>query len=99
MAMKLCEISFGLETGERGLGYMREALSSGLDFLIRQEGVHRIEANVSVENHRSAKLLEGVGFEKEGLRKKLWRWGDTWHDMMLYALTQEDWSGHLTENH
>ena len=96
--LKLCEISYGLDSQYRGMGYMSEIFSACLKFLIKNEGFHRIEANVNPTNASSIKLLENFGFQKEAVRKKLWKWDNEWHDMHLYALLENDYVGKLLKN-
>jgi ribosomal-protein-alanine N-acetyltransferase len=48
-------------------GYMTEALKAALDFSKKEPSLHRIQAEVLPENKASLRLLEKLGFRKEGL--------------------------------
>lgn len=48
-------------------GFMTEALKAALNFSKKELGPHRIQAEVLPENTASLKLLEKLGFRREGL--------------------------------
>ena len=84
--LKNCEVSFGLSPAVRGNGYMKESLEACLAFIFQNEGFERVEAYVSPTNLASMSLLEGLGFNQEGLQHQKWRIGNERHDMFMYAL-------------
>jgi len=47
-------------------GFAKEALQGILKFLFDQKNLHRVVEIVDVENSTSIKLLESVGFKREG---------------------------------
>ena len=53
-------------------------------------GLHRIMANHMPSNIRSAKLLEGLGFEKEGFAKSYLQINGRWEDHILTAKVNPD---------
>ena len=71
-------------------GYARESCEAliNLDF---RNGIHRIFAECDPNNPNSWKLLERLGFEREGhLKQNVWFWKDEagnpiWKDTYLYA--------------
>ena len=70
-------------------GLMTEALRAmiGLSFSPQApRPVHRIEAIVAPENTASLRLLEKLGFEREGLRREFGFWKGRYQDVYLYAL-------------
>ena len=50
-----------------GQGLMREGLELVKSFAFYTLGLHRLEANIQPENHRSLALVQQCGFEREGL--------------------------------
>ena len=54
-----------------GRGYMPEALQPVVDWLLRQDEIHRVWAVCDVENRASARVLEKIGMQREG---RLRRW-------------------------
>ena len=90
IGLRCCEVSYGLLEAYRRLGYMQETLLACLKFALEQEGFYRVEASVSPTNETSCRLLERLGFIKEGLQRKKWPSGRSRHDMLAYALLADE---------
>jgi [ribosomal protein S5]-alanine N-acetyltransferase len=74
----------------RGHGLGREAVELLVDHLFRTESFERIGATCDVENAPSYRLLEGIGFRREGtLRSALFHHG-RWHDVHVYGVTRAE---------
>ncbi len=74
----------------RGQGAGSESVGLLVDHLFRTETVERIGATCDVANLPSARLLEKVGFRREGtLRSALFHHG-RWHDVHVYGITRSD---------
>lgn len=74
----------------RGRGLGSDAVSLLVDHLFRTETVERLGATSDVENTASYRLLEKVGFRREGtLRKALFHHG-RWHDVYVYGISRSD---------
>lgn len=70
-------------------GLMTEALCAMLHYCFGLDArmpVHRVEALVVPENMASIRLLEKLGFAREGLRREFGFWGGRYQDVYLYAL-------------
>ena len=89
------EIGYVFNRKHWGKGYARESCSA----LIKKafsEGVHRIFAECDSCNLSSWKLLEGLGFEREGhLRQNVYFWKDEndnpiWKDTFIYAILNKE---------
>lgn len=76
-----------------GRGRMRRALSLAIDEAFTTHGLHRLEANVQPANHRSRRLVEGLGFRREGLSPNYLRVGGQWRDHERWALLVDEWPG------
>lgn len=73
-----------------GSGYMTEAVRAMVTFGFEEMGLNRIEADADVENYGSHRVLEKVGFRREGLQhEQYWEW-DEFHDLVLFALLRKD---------
>ena len=79
-------IGYKIDRGFRRMGYAREALSAILDAVFLGEKLHRIEATVLPENEPSCRLLEGLGFKREGYLRQSIKLNGLWRDHLLYAL-------------
>ncbi|MET9484298.1 GNAT family N-acetyltransferase [Streptomyces sp. NPDC006638] len=79
------EMGFTLAADRQGHGYATEAVRAVLDDLFAR-GLRRVSAECDVRNTRSARLLERVGFQREGLRPAYtWLKGE-WTDDLLFGL-------------
>ncbi|WP_260334791.1 GNAT family N-acetyltransferase [Paraburkholderia sp. MM5384-R2] len=50
-------------------GFARKGLSNAIDHVFSTQQLHRVMANYRPDNLRSARLLERLGFENEGLAR------------------------------
>ena len=87
------EIGYALVRREWGKGYMREALQALLGFAFAELNLQRIEADVDPRNRASAKLLQGLGFQKEGVLRERWRATGEVQDSEIYGLLRREWNG------
>lgn len=80
------EIGYDLSPDFWGQGYMREALEVVLAHGFGHMGLHRIEALVYVENLRSIRLLQKLGFKQEGVLQDCYHLDGKFYDHALFAL-------------
>ena len=85
------EIGYDLEAASWGQGYMREALRAALRHGFVEMGLNRIEAMVYPDNLASLRLLQHLGFQKEGLLRQSTRQNDRFYDHWLLALLHAEW--------
>lgn len=64
---KKAEIGYELNRKHWGMGLMTEALKSVIEFVFTQTDINRIEAFVEIPNTASQRLLDKIGFTKEGI--------------------------------
>nr|BFE62374.1 GNAT family protein [Dactylosporangium thailandense] len=86
------EIGFTLAPGYQGHGYAAEAAGRVVHHLLAEEGLHRVHASVDARNERSARLLERLGFRREGLEVQSQWWKGEWTDDLRYAVLASEWS-------
>jgi RimJ/RimL family protein N-acetyltransferase len=85
------EIGFTLAPAYQGKGFAGEAVRAVLDHLFRVRGLHKVSAECDARNTASARLLERVGFTREGrLRSHTWIKGE-WTDDLLFGVLAEEW--------
>lgn len=53
-----------------GQGFASEAARALLDWAFKQEGIHRVSAFCDVENVASARVMEKIGMQREGLLRR-----------------------------
>ena len=73
-----------------GRGYMARAVRATAGFAFATLRLHRIEAACLPENAASARVLEGVGFQREGFARAYLRINGEWRDHVLYAMVETD---------
>ncbi|WP_423763508.1 GNAT family N-acetyltransferase [Burkholderia sp. NLJ2] len=87
------EIGFSLRRKYWSGGYMREAASAVIDHAFGTLRLNRLEADIDPRNVASARLLERLGFAREGLLRERWIVGDEVSDSELYGLLASDRRG------
>ena len=87
------EIGFALGRNYWGMGYMQETLQVALGYAFNELDFRRIEADVDPRNLRSLRLLEGVGFRKEGYLRERWLAAGETQDSLFYGLLKKEWNG------
>jgi RimJ/RimL family protein N-acetyltransferase len=75
---------------ERGQGHMRAALIALLTHLF-DEGLHRVDAEAYAFNERSIRLMEGLGFRREGLKREALYDGESYSDIVAFGLLRRDY--------
>lgn len=88
---KSCVIGYELAAPAQRQGFMREALSTVLDWGFEQMALNRIEAQVHAENTPSIALLGRLGFALEGNLREAGFWGGRHHDLQQFALLRRDY--------
>jgi len=85
------EIGYALGREHWGQGYMNEALQALLAYAFETLDLHRIEADIDPRNEASCKLVERVGFQREGLLRQRWRVADEVTDSAMYGLLRAEY--------
>jgi len=75
-----------------GQGLMREALEALIGCSFGTLGLRRLEAEVDTRNRSSARLLERLGFTKEGLLRQRWVAKGEAKDVEMFGLLRSDWA-------
>lgn len=92
---RCCSIGYELAVAAQGRGLMREAVSAILGWGFEQMALHRVEAQVHPDNAASLRLLQGLGFVREGLQREAGYWLGVHHDMLPLALLRREFNaGH-----
>ncbi|WP_266157949.1 GNAT family N-acetyltransferase [Dyella silvatica] len=84
-AFQACHLGYGIAASEQGQGLMHEVLLSGLGWAFGDLGLHRVMANYLPRNQRSERLLQRLGFEREGYAKRYLQIAGVWEDHVLTA--------------
>ena len=71
-------------------GYMTDAVKAVLPFAFGTLGLHRLEAACLPHNLPSTRVLEKVGFKREGMARRYLKINGVWQDHDLFALLHDD---------
>ncbi len=85
------EIGFTLNPMYQNKGFAAEAVRYLLEYIFNVLDMHRVIAVTDVRNKNSIKLLEKLGFRREGhFIKNAWNKGE-YTDEFLFAMLKEEW--------
>ena len=87
------ELGFILGRDHWRKGYMTEALTQLLRFSFEDLGLNRLEADIDPRNASSVKLVEHLGFTREGYMPQRWIVGGEICDTAFFGLLAQDWMG------
>jgi [ribosomal protein S5]-alanine N-acetyltransferase len=84
--------TLGYWMGEKyaGKGLMTKAARALLRHAFLEMGLHRVEAACAPENERSRRLLERLGFQREGFARAYLLIDGAWQDHLLFAMLERD---------
>ncbi len=82
----LAEIGYELSPDHWGQGLMPEALRAILQFGFARMKLHRVEANLDPNNQASARVLEKLGFVREGVLRENWFYDGVYTHTGTYGL-------------
>lgn len=91
-------IGLGYDKQDWGKGYAREALQAVIAYCFNELNLNRIGAEIYEFNARSIRLFEGLGFQREGIRRGYIFKDGQFKDEYLYSLVREDWKKQAAAN-
>lgn len=86
MRQYLGMIGYHLDVGFWNKGIMTEVLGAVVRFLYERTDAHRLQATVHSEHRASVRVLEKVGFKREGVLRGRAYWHGQFCDLYMYAL-------------
>lgn len=92
------ELGYALHSAWWGRGYMHEALTALLAFGFDELDLNRVEADVDPRNLASVRILERLGFRKEGHLRERWIVAGEVSDSGLYGLLRHDWTARASHD-
>lgn len=97
---QLCYLGYGIDKEFEGKGLMQEILPLVFSYAFTELKLHRISAAYMPTNLRSERLLQKLGFTKEGIAKEYLFLDGKWQDHVVCSLInpngcpvyKENWS-------
>lgn len=87
----VAEIGYLFARRHWGRGYAREAVMRLLDLLFLEEGKRRVFADTDPDNAASNRLLERLGFRREGLLRAEWETHLGVRDSVIWGMLRDEW--------
>jgi ribosomal-protein-serine acetyltransferase len=84
------DLGYWLHVDWTGQGLMREALVRIITFSFDSLGLHRIRVAAALENTKSRRLIESLGFVEEGISRQAERIQGRWLSHINYSLLATD---------
>lgn len=84
------EIGYTLHPDYWGKGYMKEAMTTLLNYGFNNMDVHSFEANINPKNDNSRRVLVKMGFEKEAYFKESYFYKGKFLDSEIYSLLKKN---------
>lgn len=85
------ETGYDLHPAFWGQGIMAEALSAVLTYGFTEMNLHRVEANIDMQNERSKRLLLKLGFTYEGRLRERFFFRGQFEDEYYFGLLRQEW--------
>ncbi len=89
--MRTAQVGTWLGRAFWGTGANVEAKQLLLDFSFGPLSLHRIEARIAVDNHRSRRAFERIGGRREGLLRESFFKDGVYHDQDLFVVLAHEW--------
>lgn len=89
-AMHGAYLGYWMDAEHLGTGLCTEGIRAVLDFAFGLAELHRIQAAIMPRNARSLRVIEKLGFRREGYAERYLQIAGTWEDHILFARTREE---------
>jgi ribosomal-protein-alanine N-acetyltransferase len=92
-ALRSGYLGYWVDRAVAGRGLASLAVALVCDHAFGPAGLHRVQADIRPENLPSQRLVERLGFQREGLLRRYLDIDGDWRDHLSYALLAEDVPG------
>lgn len=89
-ALQGASVGYWLDGSFAGRGIMPTAVALAVDHCFGPLGLHRVEAEVRPDNAASLRVVDKLGFRREGVHRRLLHIDGAWRDHVCFGLTAED---------
>ncbi|MCK9497060.1 MAG: GNAT family N-acetyltransferase [Dehalococcoidia bacterium] len=86
------EIGYWLAEPYTGRGIMTRTAATVVQWLIDTKQAHRVQIAALGGNRPSRAVAERLGFTEEGTFRRARYHRGTWHDLVWYAITSDEWA-------
>ena len=89
-AMHGAYLGYWMDLDHQNGGLCTEALRAALDFAFDDAELHRVQAAIMPHNAPSLRVIEKLGFRREGYAERYLQIAGAWEDHILFARTREE---------
>jgi len=86
------------QQADRSHGFGAEALLLALHYGFGMRQLHRIELEALAGNRRAIQLYERLGFEQEGIRREVYYFNHSYHDVIMMSMLEYTFRSRYLEN-
>jgi ribosomal-protein-alanine N-acetyltransferase len=83
-------LGYWIDVDHQGAGICTEGIRAVLDFAFGPAGLHRVQAAIMPSNPKSLRVIEKLGFRREGYAERYLHIAGKWEDHLLFAHTSEE---------
>lgn len=80
-----CSLGYKFSGKYHNQGYAYESIKKGLEHLLSEYPIHRVEAFIMPKNYPSIKLIEKLNFKYEGISYSYANVNGSWEDHLRYS--------------
>jgi RimJ/RimL family protein N-acetyltransferase len=88
---KSASVGFSVAPWAQGQRVAFRGVAAVLNLAFMPGRMHRVEADCDVDNERSQRLLERLGFQREGRMRAFARMPEGRRDFYLYSILRDEW--------
>lgn len=89
-AMHGAYLGYWMDVDHLNAGLCTEGIQRVLDFAFDTAELHRIQAAIMPRNARSLRVIDKLGFRREGYAERYLQIAGVWEDHILFARTREE---------
>lgn len=89
-AMHGAYLGYWMDAEHQGRGLCTEAIGAVMDFAFGPAELHRLQAAIMPRNAKSLRVIEKLGFRREGYAERYLQIAGRWEDHILFARTAEE---------
>lgn len=89
-ALSVATCGYWIAQAYAGKGIIPTAVALATDYCLLEERIHRMEICIRPENAASLRVVEKLGFEFEGIRRKYIHIAGDWRDHRAYSVIRDE---------
>ncbi len=89
-ARRCAGVGYWIRSSAWGHGFATEATQATIEHAFRDLGLHRLEVHIAPENRASLRVVEKLGFRREGLARESELIDGRYADHIQYSLLRSD---------